>query len=213
MNTDKLSARRLHTRSTLVEAGVSVFAVKGIDGASIEEICEAAGFTRGAFYSNFSSRDDLILATIEQRTSHDLDMLDASIERWRDRLNASHPEDIEGFLSEFVDETFSQKRATAAEVIAEHEIELYCLRTPGLYPRFAELSSFQVARIQSLIENALGFAEAISTIPLKDLIEALTAIHSQAALRAAAGKELHETVEIDSTQMVRILSRLLDFDR
>ncbi|MGO2153566.1 MAG: TetR/AcrR family transcriptional regulator, partial [Brevibacterium aurantiacum] len=101
MNTDNLSARRRHTRSTLVEAGMSVFAHKGIDGASIEEICEAAGFTRGAFYSNFSSRDDLVLATIEQRTSRDLDMLDAAIERWRDRLNSSRPENIEGFLTEF----------------------------------------------------------------------------------------------------------------
>ena len=213
MNTDNLSARRKQTRSTLVEAGVSVFAVKGIDGASIEEICDAAGFTRGAFYSNFSSRDDLVLATIEHRTSHDLDMLDASIERWRDRLNSSRPEDIEGFLREFIDDTFSQKKVTAAEVIAEHEIELYCLRTPGLYPRYAELHSFQGARIHSLIENAIGFAEAASTIPLKDLIEALTAVHSQASLRAAAEKKLHEVVEIDSTQMVRILSRLLDFSQ
>ncbi|RAE29637.1 TetR/AcrR family transcriptional regulator, partial [Burkholderia multivorans] len=65
MNTENLSDRRRRTRSTLVEAGVSVFAVKGIEGASIEEICEAGGLTRGAFYSNFSSRDDLVLATIE----------------------------------------------------------------------------------------------------------------------------------------------------
>ena len=213
MNDDKLSARRRQTRSTLVEAGISVFAVKGIDGASIEEICEAAGFTRGAFYSNFSGRDELILATIESRTSHDLDMLDETIERWRDRLSCGQPGDLEGFLTEFITDTFSQKVVTAAEVIAEHEIELYCLRTPGLYPRYAELSSYQIERIQSLIENAIGFAEAAATIPLPDLISALTAIHSQAALRAAAGKRLHEKVEIDPTQMVRILARLLDFDR
>ncbi|MGO3179626.1 MAG: TetR/AcrR family transcriptional regulator, partial [Brevibacterium linens] len=60
MNTDELSPRRRQTRSTLVQAGTSVFAVRGIDGASIEEICEAGGLTRGAFYSNFSSRDDLV---------------------------------------------------------------------------------------------------------------------------------------------------------
>lgn len=213
MNPENLSARRRQTRSTLVEAGVSVFAVKGIDGASIEEICEAAGFTRGAFYSNFSSRDDLVLATIEQRTSRDLDMLDATIERWRDRLGCSQMDDVEGFLTEFIDDTFSQKVATAAEVIAEHEIQLYCLRTPGLYPRYAELSSFQVERIESLITNALGFAEAAATIPLKDLIETLTAVHAQASLHAAAGKALHEIVEIDSTMIVRVLARLLDFSQ
>ena len=205
--------RRTDTRRRLLAAAADLFEASGTISQSVEGICARAGFTRGAFYSNFSGRDELILATIESRTSHDLDMLDATIERWRDRLSCGQPGDLEGFLTEFITDTFSQKVVTAAEVIAEHEIELYCLRTPGLYPRYAELSSYQIERIQSLIENAIGFAEAAATIPLPDLISALTAIHSQAALRAAAGKRLHEKVEIDPTQMVRILARLLDFDR
>jgi AcrR family transcriptional regulator len=54
--------RRAATRERLLEATREVLAREGIQGASVEHICEQAGFTRGAFYSNFSSKDDLVLA-------------------------------------------------------------------------------------------------------------------------------------------------------
>ncbi|MFV0428361.1 MAG: TetR/AcrR family transcriptional regulator [Arachnia sp.] len=57
--------RREATRHRLVEAAIEEFAARGIDGTSVEQLCEAAGFTRGAFYSNFSSKDDICLAIIK----------------------------------------------------------------------------------------------------------------------------------------------------
>ena len=47
-------------------AAVRMFAERGIIGASVEEICEAAGFTRGAFYSNFADKDELVLALLRK---------------------------------------------------------------------------------------------------------------------------------------------------
>ena len=41
-----------------------MFADRGINGASVEEICEAAGYTRGAFYSNFADKSELVLALL-----------------------------------------------------------------------------------------------------------------------------------------------------
>lgn len=58
--------RRELTRSALVEAAADVFARQGFDGASLEEIAEAAGFTRGAIYSNFGSKEDLLLAVVDR---------------------------------------------------------------------------------------------------------------------------------------------------
>jgi AcrR family transcriptional regulator len=56
-----------------------VFEERGIGGASIEAIAEAAGLTRGAFYSNFDNKDDLIIAMIEdhvdQSTRRNLELL------------------------------------------------------------------------------------------------------------------------------------------
>jgi len=52
---------RENTRARLMDAAYEVFAEVGLDGASVEAICERAGFTRGAFYSNFDSKDELFL--------------------------------------------------------------------------------------------------------------------------------------------------------
>ncbi|NYD53515.1 TetR/AcrR family transcriptional regulator [Microbacterium pseudoresistens] len=52
---------RQNTRARLLEAASQVFAEVGLDGATVEAVCERAGFTRGAFYSNFESKDELFL--------------------------------------------------------------------------------------------------------------------------------------------------------
>src|SRR6478735_9603300 len=55
------SRRREATRQKLLDAAALVFAEVGLDAASVEAICERAGFTRGAFYSNFETKDELFL--------------------------------------------------------------------------------------------------------------------------------------------------------
>lgn len=55
------SARREATRARLLAAAEEVFAERGFHGASVEDLCERADFTRGAFYSNFASKDELVL--------------------------------------------------------------------------------------------------------------------------------------------------------
>ncbi|WP_353116043.1 helix-turn-helix domain-containing protein [Microbacterium sp.] len=52
---------RENTRSRLLDAAAQVFAEVGLEGATVEAVCERAGFTRGAFYSNFASMDELFL--------------------------------------------------------------------------------------------------------------------------------------------------------
>ena len=49
------------TRQLLLDAAASVFARKGYVGASVEEIAETAGFSIGAVYSNFGSKEELFL--------------------------------------------------------------------------------------------------------------------------------------------------------
>ncbi|MDE0546166.1 TetR/AcrR family transcriptional regulator [Microbacterium sp. C7(2022)] len=55
------SPRREATRQKLLDAAAQVFAEVGLDAASVEAVCDRAGFTRGAFYSNFESKDELFL--------------------------------------------------------------------------------------------------------------------------------------------------------
>lgn len=57
--------RRRDTRSRLLAAAAQVFARRGLQGASLDEVAEHAGFSKGAVYSNFRSKDDLVLAVLE----------------------------------------------------------------------------------------------------------------------------------------------------
>jgi AcrR family transcriptional regulator len=57
--------RKARTRDELLAAARRVFLRRGFHGASLEEIAEEAGYTKGAVYSNFEGKDDLFLALLE----------------------------------------------------------------------------------------------------------------------------------------------------
>lgn len=59
--------QREETRRRLLDAAGRIFARRGYEAASVEEIAEVAGFTRGAFYSNFRDKDELFVAYLEER--------------------------------------------------------------------------------------------------------------------------------------------------
>jgi len=59
--------RRAETRAALLDAAARVFVERGFAGASIEAIAAEAGYTRGAFYSNFSSKNELFVALLQER--------------------------------------------------------------------------------------------------------------------------------------------------
>ncbi|MER5914396.1 TetR/AcrR family transcriptional regulator [Streptomyces sp. NPDC001982] len=63
----RVTRRRGQTRARLLDAAFTVFAAKGFGRVSIEEVCEAAGFSRGAFYSNFATLDELFFALYRER--------------------------------------------------------------------------------------------------------------------------------------------------
>ncbi|MBS0221789.1 MAG: TetR family transcriptional regulator [Proteobacteria bacterium] len=60
------------TKERLFEAAARVFEERGIGAASIETIAAAAGFTRGAFYSNFAGKDELIAAMLEDHVERSI---------------------------------------------------------------------------------------------------------------------------------------------
>jgi AcrR family transcriptional regulator len=57
---------KARTRDDLIAAARGVFLERGFHPATLEEISEAAGYTKGAVYSNFAGKDDLFLAVLEK---------------------------------------------------------------------------------------------------------------------------------------------------
>ncbi|WP_087485183.1 TetR/AcrR family transcriptional regulator [Brachybacterium massiliense] len=71
--------RRENTRAKLVRASLDVFVEKGIDGATVDDLVKAAGFTRGAFYSSFSSKEEVFSALFDEVTDELLAIADSSV--------------------------------------------------------------------------------------------------------------------------------------
>lgn len=59
--------QQARTRSKLMTAASKVFTCKGMQQASIDEVAEEAGYTKGAFYANFKSKGELFLAMLDER--------------------------------------------------------------------------------------------------------------------------------------------------
>jgi AcrR family transcriptional regulator len=59
--------KQAETRRRFFDAAERVFLRRGLRGSSVEEISAEAGFTRGAFYSNFRSKDELFVALLSDR--------------------------------------------------------------------------------------------------------------------------------------------------
>ena len=123
--------RRLeHTRTLLLDAAQEIFARKGFTAAALEDIADAAGYTRGAIYAHFGTKEELFLAVIERHRQrfldgfadvissfHRLDELDLDelANRWRDLMN----------------------RAGADQAALGHELTLFLLRYPEARERLA----------------------------------------------------------------------------
>ena len=60
------SARRARTRAQLLESAARVYTDKGVDGATLDDVADQAGFTKGAVYDHFGSKDSLLFALLDE---------------------------------------------------------------------------------------------------------------------------------------------------
>lgn len=68
--------RKAETRSALLEAAATVFARRGMQQASIDEVAEHAGYTKGAVYAHFESKEELFLAMLDDRFARHAEEID-----------------------------------------------------------------------------------------------------------------------------------------
>lgn len=87
------------TRTRLLAAAADLFAERGVNGASVEQIAEHAGYSRGAFYSNFPDKQALVAALLMERTRHEAEEVEgivldpaATFDQRMDDLRAWHRE-------------------------------------------------------------------------------------------------------------------------
>jgi len=71
--------KQAHTRECLMRSAAKVFTQRGLQQASIDEVAEDAGFTKGAFYANFKNKEELFLAMLDERFTERIEEIERVI--------------------------------------------------------------------------------------------------------------------------------------
>jgi len=132
------------TREKLFEAAARVCEEQGIGGASIEDIAAAAGFTRGAFYSNFKSKDELIIAMLEEH-------VDQSIRRTHELL-AEH-KTLPDFINALRNMDRSKQDPLGRSPLLHMEMILFVARAEKRRPELAKRLRARRKLIADIVET------------------------------------------------------------
>lgn len=120
----RTTRRRAETRRRLFAAALETFAERGFYGASVEDICERAGYTRGAFYSNFASKEELFFGLYAEQAQRLVEAVAAAcgVNVAGERIRpAPEPAAAERAAAERVAaERVATERVAAGHAVAEH---------------------------------------------------------------------------------------------
>lgn len=156
---------RLQTQDRLIEAARGIIINEGMEATSLEHICKAAGFTRGAFYSNFSSKDSLLAALAEEEYTGLIERLRATVERWSASGDESAParadgdRDSEALLMENL--LFEALDAIGVErdlFLLHSELILRSIRDPEWAERFSGINEEFVDELGLVLVTILSAA-------------------------------------------------------
>ncbi|MGV0716844.1 TetR/AcrR family transcriptional regulator [Mycolicibacterium sp. XJ879] len=155
--------RRLeHTRSLLLDAAENVFGEKGFTAATLDDIAFAAGYTKGAIYKHFATKEELFLAVSDRYWRRYFDNF-AEVMSAAEQVGARERDDIATRWRQL-----SRDRG-AEHAALGHEFTLYLLRNPEARDRVAAKRSEVVEKLAKFIVDGvdrLGGTVLISPMTL-----------------------------------------------
>lgn len=178
--------RRLqHTRNLLLDAAEELIVQEGLGEASLGDIADTVGYTRGAIYSQFGSKEGMFLAVIERHRQRFLD-------GFTDVLASFHRfEDLD------VDELaarWHQLSSTDAERAAtlEYELTLFLMRNPQARQRVAAQRKETVRWLTDYITRTFDRMGATLRMPATDLARVILATNDGITLNShVEGEDLY----------------------
>ncbi|MEI2765216.1 MAG: TetR/AcrR family transcriptional regulator [Dermatophilaceae bacterium] len=215
-----LSRKRTQTRLKLLTAAAEVYVERGILGSSVEQICERAGFTRGAFYSNFESREALCLELLERQR---LFYQDAFARGVADTVAhfAAHPQDrqlppydLVGLALDLVVPHLFQTRAqdqvwTMAGLLYG-EMWMYAVREPSFREPFAAYERSWSQPFAVLLEQVFQAGGLTLTTSVAEAIHVLSAVFERSTRDALVSDDPGariERVRADLLGVARLITR------
>ncbi len=202
------SPRREATRQRLMDAAAQVFAEVGLDAASVEAVCERAGFTRGAFYSNFETKDELFLE-LAGRVAQE--RVDSVRERVRELERAGELSLVHTNALEIVQRVLDVPGDERLNVLLMSEIRIHALRDPGLAAAFLAQEEAMLVGVTQIIDD-LGSAKELSfRLPAAQVARLMLTVWDAAAVRAVmAGSDPALLQRATNEELARIADLLIE---
>ena len=167
--TRPLSRKRRQTQAKLLDAALDVFAERGFHGASVEEICERAGFSRGAFYSNYSSKTELFIALYHRAA-------DATLKALNDHTppeNYARGRDISEVIADMMTNVPHDRRW----YLINAEFALHAVRNPAAAATLAAARRKARANFAGRITKVVAQMGRKLTVPVDDIVRWLFALN------------------------------------
>ncbi len=154
------------TRERLLEAARVAVARNGYDGTSIADIAEAAGFSKGAFFSNFESKDALLLELLRRHKEQDIATLGRILE------GAQQGKDAASALDRYLEGLGGD----ADWVRLDIELQLHAARNPVFAADYDALQSRTRSGLAHLIAALFGKAGKRPPVPPGDMANLFVAL-------------------------------------
>lgn len=190
MSDTRLGTRsRENTRARLLDAAFAVFAEVGLDAASVEAICDRAGFTRGAFYSNFESKDELFLALVSEVAEQKLEAVSARVQEMK-HSGAGAPSSPAEIVQQVVDVSMDSRQG----VLLGSEIRTRAMRDARTAQAYLAWQHGMTDRVQGIIDDIVRVFGLRLRIPAEDFAQVILS-----SWEATAAGALIEGLDYDAT--------------
>lgn len=193
--TRPLSRKRKQTQGRLLDAALETFAERGFHGTSVEEVCERAGFSRGAFYSNYSSKTELFIALYHRQAERTIMSLVGHMP-----VKLLTNRDLDAVVTELVSAIPTDRRW----YLINTEFALHAVRNPSAAAAFAAARNRVRGILAERITEILVHIGRELTVPAKDFARWLFALHEGGVIQSYM-----EPGEMAPHEMTRLLAPLL----
>jgi AcrR family transcriptional regulator len=170
--------KQARTRAELLATAARVFARRGYNGASVEEIAEEAGYSHGAVYSNFAGKADLFLAVLEEY------MAERARELAATQIGLGEEEPIEVRARALADQWMERFARDRESFLLHMEFIAHAGRDPELAERFGTRSAALREAIAGYIGHYQEREGIEAALPPADLALVLRALGIGLAVEA-----------------------------
>lgn len=196
--TSDITERRALTQQALLATGRTLIANKGVAGVSVGDLAKEAGFTRGAFYSNFTDMDHFVAEVARLEWQHTLDTIESILST----LEFTKDNAIDGA----VDVMLQVLPRDRDRYLLWNEFSTVEIRFPDSSAELSAHSQAFSAALVDLLNSILESFDLEPVVPAVDLVEGIIGILSRSTRNELLP---HSTPHRHIADATTLLERLL----